>query len=90
MDLTRYDLHRTELSLLYHYYDLISSFKIPPPWQVPSILIAEYQSKLSEGRIGNTYLGGDLSLVSLTKISLLGLKMLLRELDSNRKSSTLY
>ena len=50
--------------------------------QVPSIIIQEYQKKLAEGTIGNTYCGGDLCLVALTKISYIGLKMLCRSVET--------
>ncbi|XP_063679738.1 HAUS augmin-like complex subunit 6 [Bolinopsis microptera] len=51
--------------------------------QVPSIIIQEYQKKLAEGTIGNTYCGGDLCLVALTKISYIGLKMLCKSVETD-------
>lgn len=57
--------------------------------QVPSIIINEYQKKLAEGSIGNTYCGGDLCLVALTKISFIGLKMLCKSVESGEKFNTI-
>ena len=55
-------------------------------FQVPSIIINEYQKRLAEGSIGNTYCGGDLCLVALTKISFIGLKMLCKSVESGETS----
>lgn len=49
------------------------------------MILQEYQRKLSEGTIGNTYLGGDLCLVSLTKITFIGLKMISETLGSGKQ-----
>ena len=46
----------------------------------------QYQKKLGEGTIGNTYCGGQLCLVALTKISYIGLKLLLEAVDNGKQA----